>query len=68
MPIYKRISRAKERQGGTAISAAVHILPFICFLVGFALLNGSLMSKLGYYMPWYLFGSVLMVIGASLMR
>ena len=36
-------------------------------LVLFALLNGSLMAKFGYYMPWYLFGGALILVGSSLM-
>lgn len=36
-------------------------------LVLFALLNGGLMAKFGYYMPWYLFGGALILTGASLM-
>ena len=36
-------------------------------VVIFAITNGSLMAKLGYYMPWYLFGGVLVLIGSALM-
>ena len=32
-----------------------------------ALTNGSLMAKLGYYMPWYLFGGALVLVGSTLM-
>lgn len=34
-------------------------------LVGF--LNGGLMTKLGYYMPWYLVGGILTTIGGAVM-
>ncbi|KAI4105904.1 MAG: hypothetical protein LQ339_003222 [Xanthoria mediterranea] len=53
--------------GDSALQAAVRLLPFICMLVLFALLNGSLMAKFGYYMPWYLFGGALILVGSSLM-
>ncbi|KAL8752878.1 MAG: hypothetical protein Q9199_005439 [Rusavskia elegans] len=53
--------------GDSALKAAVHLLPFICMLVLFALVNGGLMAKFGYYMPWYLFGGALIVVGSSLM-
>ncbi|KAL8982097.1 MAG: hypothetical protein Q9205_003290 [Flavoplaca limonia] len=53
--------------GDSALQAAVRLLPFICMLVLFALLNGGLMAKFGYYMPWYLFGGALILPGASLM-
>jgi hypothetical protein len=36
-------------------------------IVLFSIVNGVLMPKFGYYMPWYLGGSTLVVIGASLM-
>ncbi|KAI4273386.1 MAG: hypothetical protein L6R38_006345 [Xanthoria sp. 2 TBL-2021] len=53
--------------GESALKAAVRLLPFICMLVLFALLNGGLMAKFGYYMPWYLFGGALILVGSSLM-
>ncbi|KAL8729269.1 MAG: hypothetical protein Q9166_004890 [cf. Caloplaca sp. 2 TL-2023] len=53
--------------GDSALKAAVRLLPFICMLVLFSLLNGSLMAKFGYYMPWYLFGGALVIVGSSLM-
>ncbi|KAL8675917.1 MAG: hypothetical protein Q9186_007505 [Xanthomendoza sp. 1 TL-2023] len=53
--------------GDSALKAAIHLLPFICMLVLFALLNGSLMAKAGHYMPWYLFGGALVIVGSSLM-
>ncbi|KAL8993244.1 MAG: hypothetical protein Q9169_006495 [Polycauliona sp. 2 TL-2023] len=54
--------------GDSALKAAVHLLPFLCMLVLFALLNGSLMTRFGYYMPWYLFGGALILVGSSLMN
>lgn len=54
-------------QGDSALGAAVRLLPFIVMIVFFALVNGGLMPKLGYYMPWYLFGSALVLIGSALM-
>ena len=33
----------------------VRLLPFICVLVTAVVLNGLLMSKTGYYKPWYMF-------------
>ncbi|KAL8992057.1 MAG: hypothetical protein Q9169_007409 [Polycauliona sp. 2 TL-2023] len=53
--------------GDSALKAAVRLLPFLCMLVLFAMLNGSLMAKFGYYMPWYLFGGALTLVGSSLM-
>lgn len=43
------------------------MLPFIALMVLMVILNGSVMSKYGYYAPWYLFGGIFIVIGASLL-
>ena len=52
----------------SALEAGVRLLPYICVGVAFCLANGGLMGKFGYYMPWYIAGSTLVVIGAALMR
>ncbi|KAB8542086.1 hypothetical protein FH972_025549 [Carpinus fangiana] len=54
-------------RGDSPLTAAVRLLPFICVMVFFGLLNGALLSKFGLYMPWYLAGGILTVIGGSLM-
>ena len=54
-------------RGDSPLMAGVRLLPFIGTIVFFALLNGSLMPKLGYYQPWYLWGNALILIGSSLM-
>lgn len=36
-------------------------------MVFFCIINGILMSKWGYYMPWYLAGGIFLVIGGALM-
>ncbi|KAI9782502.1 MAG: hypothetical protein M1839_004988 [Geoglossum umbratile] len=51
----------------SALEAAVRLLPFICLLVFTVFLNGAILSKYGLYMPWYLAGGVLVVIGGALM-
>jgi MFS family permease len=62
IPIFFQFSR-----GDSALDAAVRLLPFIILLVFFCLFNGFAMSKYGLYMPWYLFGGILVVIGSALM-
>lgn len=62
IPLYFQFVR-----GDSALTAAVRLLPFIILMVAFGFLNGALMSKLGYYMPWYLGGGVLTTIGGALM-
>jgi MFS family permease len=49
------------------LSAGVQLLPFISLLVFFTVLNGVLMAKFGYYMPWFLAGGCLSIIGSALM-
>ena len=62
IPLYFQFTR-----GDSALQAAVRLLPFIAMAVFFSLVNGALMPKLGYYMPWYVVGSMLVLIGSSLM-
>jgi hypothetical protein len=62
LPLYFQFTR-----GATALQTSVHILPYIIFLSACVLLNGDLMSKTGYYFPWYIFGSALQLIGGVLL-
>ncbi|OQE23756.1 hypothetical protein PENSTE_c008G04708 [Penicillium steckii] len=54
-------------RGDTPLGAAVGLLPFIFPMVFCGLANGAAMTKLGYYMPWYLVGGMLTAIGGGLM-
>jgi MFS family permease len=51
----------------TPLEAAIRLLPFICLLVFAVLVNGTLLSKYGFYMPWYLVGGILILTGGALM-
>ncbi|KAG8626046.1 hypothetical protein KVT40_006447 [Elsinoe batatas] len=62
IPLYFQFTR-----GDNAIDAAVRLLPLIFLLSGAILANGHLMSRFGYFQPWYVFGSVLALAGAALM-
>ncbi|KAE8141611.1 MFS general substrate transporter [Aspergillus pseudotamarii] len=53
-------------QDTNSLLAGVRLLPFIGSLAVFTMLNGHLMARLGYSMPWYVTGSVL-VIAANAM-
>ncbi|KAI1824701.1 major facilitator superfamily domain-containing protein [Xylaria intraflava] len=50
-----------------AIEAAVRLLPFIVFYIVGVLLNGFLMLRWGYYMPWFLVSGVFTTIGGALL-
>ena len=62
IPIYFQFAR-----GDNGMEAAVRLLPLI-FLLSFTILaSGALMSKFGYYKLFYIFGSVISVVGGVLL-
>jgi hypothetical protein len=54
-------------RSNSALLAGVHLLPFIFILIFFVVLNGGMVGKFGYYMPWFLGGGLMAVIGGSLL-
>lgn len=62
VPLYFQFTR-----GDDAIKAAVRLLPLIFVLSASILANGHLMSRFSYFQPWYIFGSVLTLIGGVLL-
>ncbi|KAL4789636.1 major facilitator superfamily domain-containing protein [Aspergillus venezuelensis] len=67
VPIYMLPLFFQFTRGDGALDAGVRLLPFIILMVVTILANGALLSKLGYYMPWYLIGGLLVVAGGALM-
>lgn len=67
VPIYFIPLFFQFARNDSAIEAGVRLLPLVCLLVFSVILNGALMSKYGYYMPWYLVGGILALIGSALM-
>jgi len=61
IPVYFQFTR-----GDSGIEAAVRLLPLIFLLSGTILTSGALMSKLGYYKPWYIVGSIIALVGGVL--
>ncbi|KAL4900547.1 hypothetical protein BDW74DRAFT_93560 [Aspergillus multicolor] len=61
VPLYYQFAR-----GDGAIDTAQRILPLIFLLIFGMLSNGYLMSRLGYYKPWYVFGAVCALTGSVL--
>ena len=55
-------------QGDSALQAGVRILPMIFVGLFFSVIGAGVMGKIGWYMPWYLGGSIIALIGASLLR
>ncbi|KAI1426173.1 major facilitator superfamily domain-containing protein [Xylaria sp. FL1777] len=62
MPLIFQFTR-----GDGPLEAGVRILPFLASMVFFCVLNGVFLPKFGYYMPWYTFGTALLLIGSALM-
>ena len=54
-------------RGDHPVQSAVRLLPLIVFISTIILVNGAMISKLGYYQPWYLAGGALVLIGGILM-
>ncbi|EFQ99576.1 MFS drug efflux transporter [Nannizzia gypsea CBS 118893] len=62
IPLYFQFT-----QGDTAIKASIRLLPFVLILIFTIIFNGHMMSRFGYYFPWYLLGSAFELIAATLM-
>ncbi|KAL9110819.1 MAG: hypothetical protein Q9227_004619 [Pyrenula ochraceoflavens] len=53
--------------GKRALAAGVGLLPYIVPLVFALMLNGALMEKTKYYLPWFTFGGLLIVLSNALL-
>lgn len=62
IPIYFQFVRSDQ-----ALRAGVRLLPYIIPLVFATMLNGALMEKLGYYMPWFAVGGILIIISNAML-
>ncbi|MCJ1284971.1 hypothetical protein MMC26_004308 [Xylographa opegraphella] len=62
IPLYFQFVRTDN-----ALEAGVRLLPFVAFSVTMAMVNGAVMGKKPYYMPWYVFAGVFSVVGSALL-
>ncbi|KAI9705762.1 MAG: hypothetical protein M1820_005010 [Bogoriella megaspora] len=62
LPLYFQFVKAD-----TAIAAGVRMLPLVACQTVVAVLAGLLVSKTGYYVPWFIFTGVLCIAGAALL-
>lgn len=62
IPIYFQFAK-----GDSAIYTAVRLLPFICVLITMMPTSGHLISRWGWYKPWFVGGSAVALITAALM-
>lgn len=67
VPIYMVPILFQFTRGDSALDAGVRLLPFIIFCVVAIIINGGVLSAYGVYMPWYLCGSIFVLIGGALM-
>lgn len=62
IPLFFQFTR-----GDSPIEAAVRLLPFILVMVVVTLTQGAVLSRAGFYMPWFLVGGLLATAGGALM-
>ncbi|KAL8739184.1 MAG: hypothetical protein Q9181_000075 [Wetmoreana brouardii] len=62
IPLYFQFIR-----GDTALHSSIRLLPIIFMIVFAIMMNGGLMSKYGYYQPWYIGGIILALVGGVLL-
>lgn len=67
LPVYMTPIYFQFTRGDGALESGVRLLPFIMLMIFAVIANGAFLSKFGYYMPWYLAGGILVVIGGALM-
>jgi MFS family permease len=63
IPLYFQFTR-----GDSALKAAVRLLPVIFTLVFGSVAGGILITKVGYYSPFYILGTALGLIGSALLH
>lgn len=71
IPIYFQFTRVgsfkptSDEQGDSALKSAVRLLPAIFMIVVGSIGSGLLLSKFGYYSPFYIIGSGMTVIASA---
>ncbi|KAF6828035.1 MFS multidrug transporter [Colletotrichum plurivorum] len=53
--------------GDSPMESGIHMLPSILSSILFTVLSGTIVSKLGYYLPWAIFAAVITAVGCGLM-
>jgi hypothetical protein len=62
VPLYFQFAK-----GVAPLHTGVNLLPFIVTTTVAIMVNGAVLSKIGYYKPWYLCGSAIALIGGVLL-
>ncbi|THZ18027.1 MFS general substrate transporter [Aureobasidium pullulans] len=66
VPIYYIPMYFQFTRGDSPLEAGVRLLPLIITITFMIMVNGSYLSKGGYYMPWFLIGSMLVLVAGVL--
>ncbi|OCK74764.1 MFS drug efflux transporter [Lepidopterella palustris CBS 459.81] len=61
IPIYWIPTYFQFTRGDGPLNSAVRLLPLIVFITFLVMVNGGVLSKGGYYMPWFLVGSIIIL-------
>ncbi|KAF2477217.1 MFS drug efflux transporter [Lindgomyces ingoldianus] len=61
IPIYWIPSYFQFTRGDGPLDSAIRLLPLIVFITFLVIVNGGALSKGGYYMPWFLAGSIIIL-------
>ena len=67
IPVYYIPTYFQFTRGDSPLSSAVRLLPLITLVSFTILVNGGVLSKGGYYQPWYVGGSALALAGSVLL-
>jgi hypothetical protein len=54
-------------EGNSAVDSGIHLLPMVMSIVVASIITGQLVSRLGYYTPFMIFGVCLTAVGVGLL-
>ena len=66
-PVYYLPVRFQAIAGNSAVESGIHLLPMVLSLVVASILTGILTTRVGYYMPFLIFGICVTAVGAGLL-
>ncbi|KAH0282776.1 MFS general substrate transporter [Aureobasidium namibiae CBS 147.97] len=66
IPIYYIPTYFQFTRGDSPLESGIRLLPLIMTITFMIIVNGSYLSKGGYYMPWFLVGSLLVLVAGVL--
>ena len=67
MPVYYLPIWFQAIEGASAVKSGIYLLPMVLPIVAASIATGQLVSRIGYYTPFMIFGVCLTAIGAGLL-